>query len=85
MSISQFTDNAQELVPRSAALFHKRMGDSYVSGMHCDVVITCKGQEFKAAKFVLCQHSEVFAKMLTGAFKVSSTNLILEQDVRYRR
>lgn len=83
MSLFQSGASAPERVPRNAARFHHRMAESLANDMYCDVMITCRGQKFKAVKFVLCQQSEVFASMLTGNFKVSNTCLIPRIVSRY--
>ena len=42
----------------------------YASGVFSDLIVTCKGHEWKVHKFQVCGQSDFFYKACSGQFKV---------------
>ncbi len=46
----------------------------------CDATLVCSGKEFPAHRLVLCAHSDVFTRMLSGSMMEASSGRIKIED-----
>ena len=60
----------EEAPPRAATTYLKQLSESFKTGRYSDLTISCGGRQWKVHSFQLSHQSEVFERMLHGAFKV---------------